>query len=99
MQASQSTGGARGPADLTMLGVVIVAASLITILPAAAAGPPPPGLASRDLSAQQRRPRITVTPRRTVLGPHAVRQCRAWLAREVRPSGTVVVPRQQCWWE
>jgi hypothetical protein len=32
-------------------------------------------------------------------GPNAVRQCTAWLATEHRPSGTVVVPRAQCWWE
>jgi hypothetical protein len=32
-------------------------------------------------------------------GPNAVRQCRAWLAREHRPSGTVIVPHMRCWWE
>ena len=32
-------------------------------------------------------------------GPGAVRQCTSWLARENRPSGPVVVPRVQCWWE
>jgi hypothetical protein len=32
-------------------------------------------------------------------GPNAVRQCTAWLATEYRLSGTVVVPRTQCWWE
>ena len=32
-------------------------------------------------------------------GPNAVRQCTAWLATEHRLSGTVVVPRTQCWWE
>jgi hypothetical protein len=54
-----------------------------------------------QFSAQQqpRRTRITVTPRRTLPGPDSVRQCRAWLAQEARPSGTVIVPRQQCWWE
>jgi hypothetical protein len=31
-------------------------------------------------------------------GPGAVRQCRAWLAQEFRPSGTVVVPKMNCWW-
>src|SRR6478735_5808908 len=31
-------------------------------------------------------------------GPNAVRQCTAWLATEYRLSGTVVVPRTQCWW-
>jgi hypothetical protein len=32
-------------------------------------------------------------------GPGAVRQCRSWLAREYRPSGTVIVPQMRCWWE
>ncbi len=32
-------------------------------------------------------------------GPNAVRECTSWLAREHRPSGTVVVPRMRCWWQ
>jgi hypothetical protein len=32
-------------------------------------------------------------------GPGAVRQCSAQLVPENRPSGTVIVPRTQCWWE
>jgi hypothetical protein len=32
-------------------------------------------------------------------GPNAVRQCTAWLAPDYRPSGTVIVPHMQCWWE
>jgi hypothetical protein len=32
-------------------------------------------------------------------GPNAVRQCRAWLAQEHRPSGTVIVPHRRCWWQ
>src|SRR5947207_12239991 len=32
-------------------------------------------------------------------GPNAVRQCSGWLALEHRPSGTVLVPRERCWWE
>ena len=32
-------------------------------------------------------------------GPNAVRQCTGWLAIEHRASGTVVVPRERCWWE
>src|SRR5207249_6125740 len=43
-----------------------------------------------------RPPRITVTPRG--LGPNATRRCTAWLAQEYRPSGTVIVPRMNCWW-
>jgi hypothetical protein len=50
----------------------------------------------QDLSAQTR-PRITIYPRH--LGPNAKRQCRAWLVKEYRVSGPVIVPRQQCWWE
>jgi len=32
-------------------------------------------------------------------GPGYVRQCTARLVQEYRPSGTVIVPRMQCWWE
>ena len=48
---------------------------------------------------RQARPpaRVRVTPR--PLGPNAVRQCKFWLAQENRPSGTVIVPREYCWWE
>jgi hypothetical protein len=60
------------------------------------------------------RPRIRVTPRcpyRTTSvpyptpaecdfpGPGYVRQCNAQLVKEYRPSGTVIVPVQRCWWE
>jgi hypothetical protein len=44
-------------------------------------------------------PRIRVHPLAEYPGPDAVRQCAAWLAIEHRPSGTVIVPRQHCWWE
>jgi hypothetical protein len=49
--------------------------------------------------AAQSRPRITIYPRQAYPGRNAKRQCRAWLAKEYRVSGPVVVPRQQCWWE
>jgi hypothetical protein len=53
-----------------------------------------------ELSAQTtRRPRVTVYPRRTSPGPNAKRHCRAWLVKEYRVSGTVIVPRRQCWWQ
>jgi hypothetical protein len=63
--------------------------------------------------AVRQRPRIRVQPRypyRTwhsfyplpydveYPGPNAYRQCTFRLAQEVRPSGTVIVPRQRCWW-
>lgn len=45
-------------------------------------------------------PRVRVYPRRYAQpGPNATRQCRAWLAREYRVSGPVVVPRMHCWWQ
>ena len=53
---------------------------------------------SRDLSAQ-RRTRITIYPQNRPLGPNAERRCQAWLEKEYRVSGTVIVPRQRCWWE
>lgn len=52
----------------------------------------------QDLSAQ-RRTRITVYPRRSKLGPNARRHCEAWLVKEFRVSGPVVVPRKHCWWQ
>jgi hypothetical protein len=32
-------------------------------------------------------------------GPNGVRQCKAKLVQELRPSGPTVVPRMRCWWE
>ncbi len=54
---------------------------------------------THEFAAQSTRPRITVYPRQTGPGPNAKRHCRAWLAKEYRVSGTVIVPRQQCWWQ
>jgi hypothetical protein len=39
-----------------------------------------------------------VHPRLSYPGPNAKRYCRSWLAKEYRVSGTVIVPRMQCWW-
>ena len=52
---------------------------------------------SREISAQ-RRPHVTIYPRRNYLGPKATRHCDAWLAKEYRVSGTVVVPQMRCYW-
>jgi hypothetical protein len=43
---------------------------------------------------QRRPPRIRVQPGGRLL----YRDCKFWLAQEYRPSGTVIVPRQYCWW-
>jgi len=50
---------------------------------------------SREISAQ-RRPQVTIYPRRNYPGPNATRHCDAWLAKEYRVSGTVVVPQMRC---
>jgi hypothetical protein len=58
------------------------------------------GHTSHEFAAQSSRPRITIYPRSSGQPrASAKRQCRSWLAKEYRVSGTVVVPRQQCWWE
>lgn len=54
---------------------------------------------THEFAAQSSRPRVTIYPRRQRLTANSVRQCRAQLVKEYRPSGTVVVPRMQCWWE
>ena len=32
-------------------------------------------------------------------GPNAVRDCTAHYVQEYRPSGTVITPRMNCWWQ
>jgi len=54
---------------------------------------------TREMSAQTARPRVTITPRTRSLGPNAKRYCRSWLEKEYRVSGTVIVPKMQCWWQ
>jgi len=52
-----------------------------------------------DTVVQQRRPRIVIHPRSLEPGPNAKRYCRAWLAVENRPSGQVITPQRECWWQ
>jgi hypothetical protein len=61
--------------------------------------------AASELSAQTRRPRVRIfrEDERGVYpsynpGPNAVRDCSATYVREYRPSGTVIVPRMNCFW-
>jgi hypothetical protein len=84
----------------------IKAAGIAAVVLALSGMPAP--VAAQDSDAQDiltrlrphQRPRITVHPlREGYPGPSAVRQCTSWLATEYRPSGTVIVPRQHCWWE
>ena len=56
--------------------------------------------AMSDLSAQARNRRGTKLQvyRRGALGPNAKRECHVRYVQDYRPSGTVIVPRMQCWW-
>ena len=54
---------------------------------------------THEFAAQSARPRVTIYPRQTQVTRNSVRQCRSTLVKEYRVSGTVIVPRMQCWWE
>jgi len=56
------------------------------------------GRGDQELSAQ-RRTRIVIHPRSLQPGPNATRHCRGWLAVENRPSGQVITPQRECWWQ
>jgi hypothetical protein len=48
---------------------------------------------TREFAAQSH-PHVTIRPRY-----RATRHCRAWLAKEYRVSGPVIVPHKYCWWQ
>ena len=61
-----------------------------------------PHMTIEEFSAQSRRI-LQRTPRRVRvyrnnLGPNAARVCNAYYVQEFRPSGTVIVPRMNCYW-
>ena len=62
----------------------------------------PPSVTLTDISAQQRRERrparVRIHRESRVLGPQHVRDCDAYYVQEHRPSGTVIVPRMNCFW-
>ena len=74
---------------MALIGTVLAG----SLVPAAAQDSERP---TRQL-AVQRRPQITIHPRHQ-LSPNATRHCTAWLAKEYRPSGTVITPQMRCWW-
>ena len=78
------------PIPKTVTGLALAALLLGLAVPAVA----------QDTDAPPRqRPRITIHPRANQPGPNAKRYCRSWLVQEYRVSGTVIVPRMQCWWQ
>jgi hypothetical protein len=78
---------------------VVIAAFLAAValepVEAAAAPIAKDASASTEISAQARRPptRFRVYPGRLLY-----RDCTFRLAQQWRPSGTVIVPVQRCWW-
>lgn len=60
-----------------------------------------PALAQTTQQARPARQRIVIHPQQWTVEPPptARRYCRSWLVQEYRPSGTVIVPRMQCWWQ
>jgi hypothetical protein len=100
MMVAKMTGGIEKPVLPMNRGLftylLALVAVLVTGLPASAQTSARG--AAHEVAAQTTRPRITIYPRHRALGPNAKRYCRAWLAREYRVSGPVIVPRQQCWW-
>jgi hypothetical protein len=81
---------------------VAVAAAVAALLFAGhadAQGADEAAMTAKRAQVAQSRTRIVVTPRRQRLSPDAKRYCEAWLEQEYRVSGTVIVPRQRCWWQ
>jgi hypothetical protein len=78
------------------MGRMILLAMFILAAPAAAesSAVAQTTAAASDVSAQSRpRARLRVYPGRLLY-----RECTFRLVPEWRPSGTVIVPRQRCWW-
>jgi len=76
------------------IAIAAVGLSLFAMAPVSAQ----PNRGDETLSAQ-RRTRIVIHPRSLQPGPNAKRYCRAWLAVENRPSGQVITPQRECWWQ
>jgi hypothetical protein len=97
---------------IAAIGFAVVAMGALSAAPQVRAqtNPSVPQLAlpaASDLSAQARRPRARVRIYRVdergvypsyFPGPNAVRVCTATYVKEYRPSGTVIVPRMNCFW-
>ena len=77
----------------------LLGAAFAVVATPVVAGPYVSARTTHEFAAQSSRPRITIYPRQKQLNAHSVRQCRAQLVKEYRVSGTVIVPRMQCWWE
>ena len=83
----------------TVLGLFVMLAALAFGISAAAAAPKQDASAQEFAAQTKRRPNVIIRPRHVELGPNARRVCRSWLATEYHPSGTVLTPQMQCWWQ
>jgi hypothetical protein len=56
---------------------------------------------AQDRVESRRPPRIIIHPRNFIVepAPNAKRYCTAWLQKEERVSGPVIVPHMRCWWQ
>ena len=80
---------------LKVLGVALL--GVLSLVPASAETVAnPTTVAASDISSQRREggTRLRVYPGRRLL----YRDCTFRLAQQWRPSGTVIVPVQRCWW-
>jgi len=86
----------RRAAVLAIFGMLAFGQALVTAAPVTGAlVAKQQAAASSETSAQRRTPRIRVYPQG---GRLLYRDCDFRLVPEWRPSGTVIVPRQRCWW-
>lgn len=95
-------------AGLALAAALLLQAALPAHAQAGLQARPQAAAAPTDLSSQQRRPprRLRIYPRNTpdgvyprdFPGRNAVRECTATYVQEYRPSGTVIVPRMNCFW-
>lgn len=96
-----------GWAQLQIMAMATVLVGMLVVLPgsptaAREAAPKHHGLTAEEFSSQSREV-IRRAPRRVRIyspgpGPNSVRICNAHYEQEYRPSGTVIVPRMQCYW-
>jgi hypothetical protein len=75
--------------------VFAAAVSIATLLPFGFAA------SAQDRAEPHRPPRIVIHPRNFIVEPppSAKRYCTAWLQKEERVSGPVIVPHMRCWWQ
>ena len=78
---------------------VAIAIAALTLVVCAAAPAPAQPTRDEDALAQQRRPRIVIHPRSLQPGPDARRYCRTKHTDKKRPSGQVITPLRECWWQ